>query len=79
MNFKDAYSRVPRVQIEFTEPTLTKQCFQEECDINEIMKKYDETGVIEHENRFKGDYGDYLSVAGLPCFLKPNYRSRGDV
>lgn len=62
MNFKDAYSRVPKVQVEFLDPTLTKQCFQEECDINEIMKKYDETGVVEHENRFKGDYGDYISV-----------------
>ena len=37
--------------------SLTKQAFKEECDINNIMNKYQKTGAIEHLNSFGGDYG----------------------
>ena len=30
--------RKGRVQIMFTEPSLTKQSFKDECDINQIVK-----------------------------------------
>ena len=39
-------------------PTMTKQSFAKECDINEIMKKYLKTGVVEHVNKHGGTYGD---------------------
>lgn len=32
--------------ITFTQPTLTQQHFQEECDVNNIMKKYLVTGTV---------------------------------
>ncbi len=41
-------------------PSLAKQSFREECDINTIMKKYEKTGLIEHLNRHQGDYGNFI-------------------
>jgi len=47
-----------RVQIRFTQPSLTKQSFQKECDINNIMARYQKTGVIEHFSRHAQQYSD---------------------
>lgn len=33
------------------EPSLTRQEFAEECDINVLMERYESTGVISHVNR----------------------------
>lgn len=41
---------------------LTRQEMAEECDINNIMKKYAKTGVIEHRNTFNGEYGEFLQI-----------------
>ena len=40
----------------------TKQGFAEESEINNIMARYEKTGLLEHVNSFKGDYGDYTNV-----------------
>jgi len=42
--------------------TRTHQSFKEECDINTIMRKYERGQLIEHVNRYQGDYGDYTNV-----------------
>lgn len=42
--------------------SLTKQSFKDDCDINNILKRFEKTGIIEHENRFKGDYGEFIDV-----------------
>ena len=36
----------------------TQQNFAKDCDINEIMKRYEKTGLVAHVNRFQGSYGD---------------------
>lgn len=41
---------------------LTKQCFADECDIGNIMARFDKTGLIEHVNKFQGDYGDFTGA-----------------
>jgi len=56
--FKTAYGKKTRVSIKFKNPSLTKQSFKDECDINNIMKKWQRTGLIDHVNEHKGDYGD---------------------
>lgn len=43
-------------------PSLTKQSFKDDCDVNRIMAKYQSTGVLEHvkymhENSLR--YGDF--------------------
>jgi len=40
-----------RVTIKFTEPTLTKQEFKEQCDIRTIIKKFMTTGELPSSNR----------------------------
>jgi len=37
--------------------SLTKQSFTKECDINNIMKKYQKTGAIDHVNKHEASYG----------------------
>lgn len=40
----------------------TEQSHQRECDVNEIIKRYDKTGLIDHVTKFEAAYGD---VSGL--------------
>lgn len=45
------------------EPSLTRQEFAAECDINNIMAQYEKTGVINHYARVEPRYVD---VTGVP-------------
>lgn len=51
----------PRTAVQF-EPvgeSRTEQAHKDETDINRIMKKYEKTGLLNHVNQYKGDYGDF--------------------
>lgn len=54
-----------RVQVTFTKPSRTQQSFAAECDINNIMARYERTGVLEHVNTYQGNYGDFI---GFPDY-----------
>lgn len=56
--FKTAYGDRKRVSLEAGEATMTQQQFKKECDINNILKKYQKTGLIEHVQQFNGQYAD---------------------
>lgn len=56
------YDKSVRQPLLFSEKTLAKQSFQDECDINTIMAKYQKTGLIEHVQKIQGSYGDFTSV-----------------
>jgi len=45
------------------EPTLTKQSFKDECNINNIVAKYMRTGQCTHLNSHKPRYIDCVGVA----------------
>lgn len=47
------------------EPSLTRQEFAEECDINVIMKQYEKTGVISH---VASREPLYLDLTDMPDF-----------
>lgn len=47
---------------ELLNPSLTKQSFKKDCDINHIMSKYEKTGLIEHVSRYQGQYGDFSEL-----------------
>lgn len=49
-----------RVAKHFTEPSLAKQSFKNECDINNIMRKFEKDGLMDHLNTHKGEYGDFI-------------------
>lgn len=51
--------------IENTEPSLTRQEFSEECDINVIMAQYEKTGVISH---VVAREPTYLDLTDIPDF-----------
>lgn len=45
--------------IKFTQPSMTKQSFAKECNINNIMARYEKTGIVEHVMNNPGHYGDF--------------------
>ncbi len=46
-----------RVQITFPKKGKTKQSFKDQCDINIILAKYDQTGALGHLNKATPNYG----------------------
>lgn len=56
MEFRTAFTR-PRVQTEFSGETMTQQHMAEDCDINNILRRYSQTGVLSHF-REGGTYED---------------------
>ena len=63
MEILSRFSEKPRVQILFPEKGRTKGSMQKECDINNIMAKYQKTGAITHFSRHSGEYGFADSVS----------------
>lgn len=51
------------------EPSLTRQEFAEDCDINTLMAKYETTGTINHFNRATPQFLDLGDVPDLQTSL----------
>lgn len=62
MKFYTRYEVPPEVGLEFEKPSLTQQHFKDECDINNIVATYQETGVMPQGTR-EPLFGDF---AGIP-------------
>ena len=60
--FRTAYDRDSFEGIIFTEPTLAQQHFKDECDVNNILRKYEATGLVTHVANGTPSYGDFSSV-----------------
>lgn len=43
------------------EPSMTKQSFKDECDINNIVRRFEVTGILDHVNR-AAEQGAYLDL-----------------
>lgn len=56
------YKTHERVQFQSLKPSLTKQSFKKECDINVIMKKFEKTGLVSHFNAQQGQYGNFIGA-----------------
>lgn len=48
-------------RVEFPFPTLAKQSFAKDCDINNIMARYAKSGLVDHVAAYGGDYADMPS------------------
>ena len=57
ITFRTGYSPQLRVSFETTGDSRTKQSFKNECDVNNILKNYNKTGVMP-ENFNPGEYRD---------------------
>lgn len=62
VHIRKPYDPHERVRVEFSSPSLAKQSMQAECDINNIMRQFDKTGLLSHTNKHNGDYGNFLSA-----------------
>lgn len=51
-----------RKPLSFRQPSQTKQAFKDECDINNILRRFEKTAIVEHLNRHEGRYGDFTDV-----------------
>lgn len=56
-NFISAYSKKKKSQISFGTKSRTKQNHAKQCDINNIMKRYHKTGLLEHSRKHSPEYG----------------------
>lgn len=59
------YKEHRRLRKTFALPSMTKQSFKKECDINNIMKQYMKTGLIAHAAQYAGRYEDVASAVEL--------------
>ena len=41
--------------------SMTKQAFKKECDVNEILARYRETGAVDHVSQYAPQYGEVPS------------------
>lgn len=62
-------SRKNNKVVDFFEPTLTKQSFKDDCDINKIVAKYAATGVLNHINARNPRYIDCVGVPDYQAAL----------
>lgn len=70
MEFTDFYkSSGVRSDLGDFEPSLTRQEFAEECDINTIMAKYEASGAISHVNKAEPRYLDTTLYEGLQASM----------
>lgn len=60
--FRTAYGPRLRVPFATSGESRTKQSFKDECDINVIMRRYQQTGVLDH---LAAGGPRYLDVTGL--------------
>lgn len=56
------YRNRKRVAILFNEPSQTHQSFKDECDINNVMAKFEKTGTVEHIRENAGVYADLTEM-----------------
>ena len=40
-------------------PSKTVQSFKEECDINNVMLRFEQTGILEHVSTYAPQWGDF--------------------
>lgn len=60
--FRTAYDRDLVEGIIFDEPSMAQQHFKDECDVNNILRKYESTGLVTHVANGTPSYGDFSSV-----------------
>jgi len=58
-NFRPA--RRVRVLSDTVGPSLTRQEFADECDINRILASYQRTGALNHFAKYSASYGDFTA------------------
>lgn len=58
-----------------TTPSQVKQAEAEACDINNIMKRYERDGIIDHVNKYQGRYDDVADAVDYHTALNIAHRA----
>ncbi len=66
-----------RVSVAFVGDGRAKQSFKDECDVNNIMKRYARDGLLDHVKAFGGDYADVAGVGTFHENCEAVLRARG--
>lgn len=66
--FQTRYDFQRRPGVQFTGKSRTKQSFKDECDVNNILKKYKESGIPPREMG-PGAFGDFSNVTDFQSAL----------
>lgn len=71
IEFNTPYGKQPpRCFFETSGESLTQQHFQEETEINNILRSHDRNGVIEHINRGNAIYADFSGITDFSDALE---------
>ncbi len=62
MTLRSAYGPKTRQQITFPGQGRTKQSHKKECDINNIMARFQKTGTVDFVNTQKPQFGDATGI-----------------
>lgn len=63
MEFITAYGLKRKVGVDCSVvPSMTKQSFKDECDVNNIMARFERTGVLDFVNEHEARYGDATAL-----------------
>lgn len=62
MEIRSAYSEKLSVKTVNNEPTRTKQALAESLDVNNIIKRYNNTGLLPKAHNFEAMYGEFDSM-----------------
>ena len=69
MKFYTIYDRPPQVDTICDQPSMTRQEFARDCDLNCILEDYRITGKLPNDGRVPS-YGDFTSVQDFETSLK---------
>lgn len=67
VDIRSAYSDRPKVHTVIVGDSMTQQHFQDECDVNRIMKRYSNTQGAEYLSQFKGFVESNFGDATVAC------------
>ncbi|AXL14750.1 internal scaffolding protein [Microviridae sp.] len=59
---RTAYGEKTGVKFNTTGPSMTKQSFADETNINFIVAQYHKTGMLQHREETQGNYGEFTSI-----------------
>lgn len=66
---RNRYSERLRVALDTGSESRTKGSFKAECDVNNILERYQRTGVITHVRNSPGAFGDFSRVGDYQSAL----------
>lgn len=67
--FASAYKNKIKSPFKCSGPSMTEQHHERECNMNHILRKYRKTGLVDHFNRYQGNYSDVTGAVDFQTAL----------